>query len=111
MAIKLVKNSSSTTPLKPEDFNRNMRLIETSLNAVESSLTGLVSSLNGDKAYVHNQQVASDTWVISHTLAKYPSVVVIDSAGTVVIGEVQYLSNSLVQCTFIGSFAGKAFLN
>jgi hypothetical protein len=38
------------------------------------------------RRHVHNQGTASDTWVINHTLGGYPSVTVVDTASTVVIG-------------------------
>ena len=69
-----------------------------------------------DKHYVHNQIASSATWVIVHNLDKFPSVSVVDTAGTLVIGEVVY--DSANQCTINffskGSpvpFSGKAYLN
>ena len=47
---------------------------------------------------------------ISHTLDGFPSVTVVDSAGTVVIGEVSYNSTSSVTVSFESAFSGKAYL-
>lgn len=60
---------------------------------------------------VHEQTTPSDTWTINHGLGKFPSVTVVDSAGTWVIGELAYLDADTVQITFSCSFSGRAFLN
>ena len=68
-------------------------------------------ALGGDKAFVFTQNTPSAVWEITHTLNKYPSVTVVDSAGSVVIGEVLYLSKSTIRLSFEAPFSGKAFLN
>lgn len=60
--------------------------------------------------YVHTQNTASSNWVINHSLGGYPSVTVVDSASTTVIGEVSYVSTSQVQVTFTSPFSGYAYL-
>lgn len=72
---------------------------------------GAPGSVGGDLAYTHNQIVPSATWVIDHPLAKFPSVGVIDSAGTVVEGDVFYESINRVIVNFDAPFGGKAYLN
>lgn len=67
--------------------------------------------LVADKTYLHQQTVASDTWVIVHNLNKYPSVAVIDSAGNEVIGEISYDDKNQVTLKFEGGFKGVATLN
>lgn len=66
---------------------------------------------SGDKTHVHIQSSAASVWEITHNLNKYPSVTVVDSAGSVVVGEVKYNNTNKVTITFIGSFSGKAYLN
>jgi len=60
--------------------------------------------------HIHTQASASATWNITHTLGGYPSVMVVDSASTVVIGEVSYVSTSQVQVSFSSPFSGYAYL-
>lgn len=67
--------------------------------------------LVADKTFLHQQTVASDTWVIVHNLNKYPSVAVIDSAGNEVIGEISYDDKNQVTLKFEGGFKGVATLN
>jgi hypothetical protein len=63
------------------------------------------------QTYIHNQNQASQTWIINHNLGQYPSVVVIDSAGSAIISDVQYDSEYQVTVRFSAAFAGKAYLN
>ena len=64
-----------------------------------------------DKNYVHNQIASSNTWNIANNLNKFASVSVVDSAGSVVIGEITYVDANNVTLTFSAAFSGKAYLN
>lgn len=61
--------------------------------------------------YVHVQNEASSIWVVDHQMGRYPSVTVVDSAGTMVFGEVVYDNENQVTITFTAAFSGKAYLN
>ncbi len=67
--------------------------------------------IDGDKTYVHYQNVQSDTWEIQHNLDKYPSVTVVDSASNVVVGDINYIDVNNAVVTFSAPFSGKAFCN
>jgi hypothetical protein len=60
--------------------------------------------------YVHTQASPSSTWNVTHGLGGRPSVTVVDSAGTVVIGEVRYNSDTSVTVLFTSPFSGYAYL-
>jgi len=62
------------------------------------------------RRHVHAQAAVSDTWTINHTLGGKPSVTIVDSANTVVVGEVQYSSDLQVVVTFTAPFSGYAYL-
>lgn len=64
-----------------------------------------------EKTFVHRQMSPSKEWEIEHNLFEYPSVSVVDSAGSVVIGDVTYISDSKLLIKFNAAFAGKAYLN
>jgi hypothetical protein len=64
-----------------------------------------------NETYVHNQLTPSGAWTIAHNLNKYPSVQVVDSAGTAVFGDVQYINSNSIVIQFSTMFAGKAYLN
>lgn len=74
------------------------------------TLTSLSSQFVLTKRHVHTQGLVSSVWTINHTLDGKPSVTVVDSANTVVYGEVQYVSNSQVVVTFSAPFSGFAYL-
>ena len=56
------------------------------------------------------QGTASATWVIDHALGGKPQVTIVDSAETLVFGEVQYISNTRITVLFSAAFSGKAYL-
>ena len=60
--------------------------------------------------HVHTQNIAATTWTVTHTLGGRPSVTVVDSTGTTVIGDVQYNSDTQVTLTFSAAFSGSAYL-
>jgi hypothetical protein len=64
-----------------------------------------------DKNFVFTQATPSASWSINHGLNKFPSVTVVDSAGTQVIGDVYHTDTDNLTITFINQFSGKAFLN
>tara|TARA_B110000908_G_C9872286_1_gene278876 strand:+ start:279 stop:533 length:255 start_codon:yes stop_codon:yes gene_type:complete len=72
---------------------------------------GSQSAGDEDKYYVHDQGVSSATWNVTHNLGKKPAVSVVDSANTVVVGEVTYVNDNSLTIVFQAAFAGKAYLN
>ena len=64
-----------------------------------------------DLNYQHDQMTASDIWLVTHNLGKYPSVTIIDSSGSVCEGHVEYISALQLSITFSSAFAGMAYLN
>lgn len=77
------------------------------------SLSGSIGTGGGsaDKTYIHIQGMASAVWTVTHNLGKYPSVTVVDSANTVIIGEVLYLDLNTVRLSFSAPFCGSAYFN
>lgn len=71
----------------------------------------VAEGIEGDKHFTFIQSVPSNTWIIKHDLGKNPSVSVVDSAGTDVIGECDYIDDNNVILRFTGIFSGKAYLN
>lgn len=60
--------------------------------------------------HVHTQAVASTTWNITHALGGRPSVMIVDTGGNVVIGDVTYNSDTSVTVSFTAAFSGYAYL-
>ena len=95
--------------------------IEVSFNGGQGNLTPtviynldnflLASDAVGDLNFTFTQATAQSVWNITHNLGKFTSVSVIDSAGTNVIGQVDYTNNNELILTFTAAFAGVAYLN
>lgn len=60
--------------------------------------------------YTWNQAVPSAVWTITHPLGRKPSVVIIDSGGSVIEGDVTYPDTATVVASFTSAFAGTAEL-
>ena len=100
-----------------------MSILETALTggiSLDASFTkaktldaqmAIPTGTGGDKTYVHSQAAPSAVWVVHHNLSKKPSITVVDSADTVVIGEVEYIDTNTARLKFIGAFAGRAYCN
>lgn len=61
--------------------------------------------------YVHDQQVASNSWVVPHSLNKFPSVSIVNTANQVVVGDITYNSLNQLTITFTSPISGKAYIN
>ena len=71
----------------------------------------LASSIVGDLNFTFTQVTAASSWDITHNLGKFPSVSVVDSAGTNVVGQVDYGDENTLRINFTAAFAGVAYLN
>lgn len=82
----------------------------TGSDLIDVQRTGSAVTLTS-KTFVFEQGLASDEWIINHNLNKYPSITLVDSAGTIFIGQVVY--NDFDNCTVKINSAtkGKAYLN
>ena len=70
-----------------------------------------VAGSAGGASYTHDQMTASTVWNVTHNLNRHPSVVVVDSSGRVVEGDVVYVDSNRVTITFTAAFAGLAYFN
>ncbi len=61
--------------------------------------------------YIFNQGSPTTTWTINHNLNKYPSITVVDSGGTTVVGSYTYNNANTIVLTFTVAFGGRAYLN
>lgn len=61
--------------------------------------------------FIFEQAVASNTWVVTHNLGRFPSVIVEDSAGTQFLAPVYYNSASQLTISMNGATTGRAYLN
>ena len=62
------------------------------------------------RRHIHTQASASSVWTINHTLGGFPSVMVVDLAKSVVVGDISYVSNTQIVVNFSSAFSGYAYL-
>jgi len=96
-------------PLMKLNLKASMSCPETPTNVC--TVVDLKALLIADSTYTQCFETASDVWTITHNLGKFPSVTVVDSANTVVIGNVDYTNSNSLVITFNASFSGCVFLN
>ena len=67
----------------------------------------------GDKNFVSSNISfsANTATTVTHNLGKFPSVTVVDSAGSHVVGDVQHTSINSLTITFKNNFTGKIYVN
>jgi hypothetical protein len=82
-----------------------------SAKAYADSLVGVGNQARPGNTFVFTQGTPSASWTVTHNLNSYPSVSVVDSAGNVVEGAIQYLSSAALIVTFSSAFSGAAYLN
>ena len=66
---------------------------------------------NAAPTYVFTQMSPSSEWLVNHNLDKFPSVTIVDSGGSVAVGEIIYINNDSLRLVFSAAFAGNAYLN
>lgn len=64
----------------------------------------------GSQYYRYVQGTPAQTWDIHHPLNRYVAVSVVDSAGSLVEGDITYVSPTQLSISFSSPFAGEAYL-
>ena len=101
---------TAETPINATQAEVNLGLNDNKF-VTPKTLETKLSTIIQDANYLHDQGVPSDTWVIAHNLGKYPSVSIIDTAGTDVLGKVEYVNINTIKIYFKNAFSGKASIN
>ena len=78
---------------------------------IDANINNDSITINAVDSYTHEQMRSSDRWVINHNLGKFPSVTVVDTTGSVVVGDINYTSLNQLIISFVAEFSGKAYLN
>ncbi len=68
------------------------------------------AAASGDKNFTETVSL-SNTWTVNHNLNKYPAVSVLDTAGTEIYGQIDYVSLTQVVITFVLPVAGTVTCN
>lgn len=88
-------------------------IIQVNVISPQTITVGLLdgSTQTFEVAYHHTQSLSSDTWEVEHNLGFYPNITTMDSAGTLVEGELQHLSKYRLRVTYSAPISGQAFLS
>ena len=88
---------------------RSSKLEKENLQGVEQGINDINSRL---ETVVFVQTANLATWVIQHDLEKlYPSVLVKNSSGETVVGEINAIDNNNLEIIFNQPFTGTAYIN
>jgi hypothetical protein len=79
-------------------------------DAANQVVVRLGGSAGNTRRHVHTQSSPSTLWTITHSLGGKPSVMVADTADTIVVGEVKYVSSTQITVEFTAAFSGYAYL-
>lgn len=122
--FKLQATFGSSIPTLPEKIKQELdRPLVERMDPAGLDIPTKTSDLENDSGYItnadipqaatyiHSQIAPAAIWMINHELGKHPSVAIVDSAGTVVVGEVEYIDDDTIRASFTAAFAGKAYLN
>lgn len=112
-ALYLLKSNQSFYIYNEETskYNPATKDYEPIINQYISELNKRIDNINEDRNYIYTQRSAESIWNINHNLNKMPSVTVVDSAGSVVVGDITYIDLNNIRIKFSGAFSGKAFIN
>lgn len=109
--VIISSDATSPNPVNVHQDTPNTVLVDNDVpNQVIIRSTSASSNSTYTRRHVHTQSIASTDWVIIHTLGGKPSVTIVDSADTHVVGEVKYDSNTQVTVSFTVPFSGYAYL-
>jgi hypothetical protein len=93
-----------------EDQRNIVEIVDEVPNTVIVTVPGLSTASFNSNRHIHTQASASATWTITHALGGRPSVTIVDSSSTVVIGDVVYNSDTSITINFSAAFSGFAYL-
>lgn len=89
------------------------------IQKVEKGKPGGVACLDAEgklaayqvKTYSFSQTNSSSIWLVNHNQKRYPTVIVVDSSGQQIIGDVKYLDSNNLRIEFTYPFSGIVYLN
>lgn len=71
----------------------------------------LESHTEGDKYFAYEWRKPTTKITINHNLEKNPSVTVIDTAGSEILGDIEYVDQNTLTLIFSAAVRGTAYLN
>lgn len=107
--VELKENKQNN--LTPDGTGTKYPTVDAVNEGLQEIKTEILSEVSGDKHFVYEQINPSAVWLITHNLNKRVSVTVVDTANTVVMGQVSINNGNVVQVEFNFPFSGYAYIN
>ena len=93
-----------------DESTANQVIVDAETPNLVAVRTGAVPSIAVVRRYIHTQASANTTWAIVHDLGGKPSVTIVDTSDTHVVGDVTYISETSITVSFTAAFSGYAYL-
>lgn len=100
----------TTNNVTIDESTANQVIVDSETANLVAVRTGAVPSVATIRRYTHTQAVPATTWAIVHDLTGKPSVTIVDTSDTHVVGDVTYNSTTSITVAFTAAFAGYAYL-
>lgn len=109
-AEETVNNALADIQEKEQESITNIEnYANSSLVSMQNKYDELIDRLK--TTYIHEQAEAATVWYINHNLNKKPSIMVVDTADTVIEGAEKYIDENNIEIHFNSEVQGKAYLN
>lgn len=96
--------------LDEDGFGKKYPTVD-AVNNVITEIRQEMTQVSGDKNFVYEQIFPSEIWDFEHTLNKMPSPHIVDTAGTVMLGQITINDGVRVRIEFNNPVNGKVILN
>jgi hypothetical protein len=74
---------------------------------IYDNVSWVYRALTEDAYHRHVQQQAATVWVVTHNLGKHPAVTAQDTAGSVLMGSITYISDNVLTLTYTSPVCGE----
>lgn len=92
------------------DAENNGQTRNYTLAALANFFSQYINS-QSDSTYIHVQNDPSTTWIVVHNMQKYPTPLVMDENGEVVLTSISYPSLDVIHIKFLRPAIGSVTLN
>lgn len=107
--VELRENKQNS--LTPDGTGNKYPTVDAVNEGLDSLKEEILTNVSGDKHFTYEQVNPNSIWEISHNLNKRVSVTVVDTANTVVMGQITINNGNYVRVEFNFPFSGYAYIN
>jgi hypothetical protein len=108
---KYLRINAAGTAYELVDLEISLNIYTDSTLSGDGSEANPLSVVTNVQNYVYEQGTPSNEWLINHNLGAYPTVTIVDTAKTVIIGTIVYNNINQLTVSFNYDISGQAFIN